>query len=140
MNFFLPVPVSVSIKHLLHDYVSRVYFLAVNGDAKTSGYRNRNSFLSLHHWVRRTPWNQEEVLQSSKLKRFSLKDISKATNNFDSVLGQGGFGSVYKGWVKENTFAAAKWGTGLGIAVKTLSSNSTQGYREWLVSIYYLHI
>lgn len=90
--------------------------------------------------MRRKPWNQEEVLQSSKLKRFSLNDISKATNNFDSVLGQGGFGRVYKGWVKENTFAAAKWGTGLGIAVKTLSGKSAQGYKEWLVSIYYLHI
>ncbi|KAK1353252.1 hypothetical protein POM88_052387 [Heracleum sosnowskyi] len=105
---------------------------SVNGDAKTSGYKNRNSFLSLHHWVRRKPWNQEEVLQSSKLKRFTLNDISKATNKFDSVLGEGGFGRVYKGWVKENTFAAAKWGTGLGIAVKSSHGSSAQGYKEWL--------
>lgn len=124
------------LKHLLPDHVSIVYFPAVNGDAKTSGYRNRNSFLSLHHWVRRKPQNQEEFLQSSNLKRFSINDLSKATNNFDSVLGEGGFGRVYKGWVKENTFAAAKWGTGLGIAVKTLHGNSKQGYREWLVSFY----
>lgn len=55
-------------------------------------------------------------------------------------MGEGGFGRVYKGWVKENTFAAAKWGTGLGIAVKTLHGNSKQGYREWLVSFYYIHI
>ncbi|KAK1387719.1 putative vascular endothelial growth factor receptor 2 (VEGFR2) [Heracleum sosnowskyi] len=111
---------------------------SVNGDAKTSGYRNRNSFLSLHHLMRRKPWNQEEVLQSSKLKRFSLNDISKATNKFDSVLGEGGFGRVYKGWVKENTFAAAKWGTGLGIAVKSLHGSSAQGYKEWLAEIKFL--
>ncbi|KAL8158154.1 receptor-like cytoplasmic kinase 176 [Apium graveolens] len=120
----------------LLSFTARIF--SVNGDAKTSGYRNRNSFLSLHHWVRRTPSNQEEVLQSSKLKRFSINDLNKATNNFDSVLGEGGFGRVYKGWVKENTFAAAKWGTGLGIAVKTLHGNSKQGYREWLAEIRFL--
>lgn len=59
-----------------------------------------------------------------------------ATRNFrpDSVLGEGGFGSVFKGWIDENSFAAAKAGTGMVIAVKRLNQESFQGHREWLVS------
>ena len=59
-----------------------------------------------------------------------------ATRNFrpDSVLGEGGFGSVFKGWIDEHSFAAAKPGTGMVIAVKRLNQESFQGHKEWLVS------
>lgn len=61
-----------------------------------------------------------------------------ATRNFHpgSRIGQGGFGCVFKGWVDDNTFAAAEWGTGLAIAVKRLNHGRGRGYQEWLVSIY----
>ncbi|KAK1373896.1 putative serine/threonine-protein kinase PBL10 [Heracleum sosnowskyi] len=77
------------------------------------------------------------VLQPTKLKSFSFDELSVATRNFhpDSLIGNGGFGSVFKGWVDENTFAAAKWGTGLVIAVKRLSPTSSQSCREWLAEI-----
>jgi hypothetical protein len=54
------------------------------------------------------------------------------------VLGEGGFGSVFKGWIDENSLAPAKPGTGIVIAVKRLNQESFQGHREWLVSIIYL--
>jgi hypothetical protein len=59
-----------------------------------------------------------------------------ATRNFrpDSVLGEGGFGSVFKGWIDEQTFSAAKPGTGMVIAVKRLNQDGFQGHKEWLVS------
>lgn len=87
--------------------------------------------------VRPTAWNQEKVLQSSKLRSFTFNVLSVATRDFhpDSKLGEGGFGSVYEGWVDKNTFAVAKWGSGLVIAVKRLNRESTQGYQQWLVSI-----
>ncbi|GKE68901.1 probable serine/threonine-protein kinase PBL3, partial [Tanacetum coccineum] len=68
------------------------------------------------------------------LKAFSLSDLKIATKNFrpDSLLGEGGFGQVFKGWVDETTFAPAKPGTGLVIAVKILKADSRQGHREWL--------
>ncbi|OMO86361.1 hypothetical protein CCACVL1_09617 [Corchorus capsularis] len=55
---------------------------------------------------------------------FSLKQIKAATNNFDSVnkIGEGGFGPVYKGELSDGTI----------IAVKQLSSKSSQGNREFL--------
>ncbi|PPD70286.1 hypothetical protein GOBAR_DD32830 [Gossypium barbadense] len=55
---------------------------------------------------------------------FTLKQIKAATNNFDSgnKIGEGGFGPVYKGQLADGTI----------IAVKQLSSKSSQGNREFL--------
>lgn len=81
-------------------------------------------------------------MQSSNLKNFTYNELKTATRNFrpDSVLGEGGFGSVFKGWIDEQSFAATKPGTGLVIAVKRLNQEGFQGHREWLVSIVLLPI
>uniref|UniRef100_A0A2P2J724 Protein kinase APK1Aic-like isoform X2 n=1 Tax=Rhizophora mucronata TaxID=61149 RepID=A0A2P2J724_RHIMU len=83
-----------------------------------------------------TPRSEGEILQSSNLKSFTFADLKMATRNFrtDSVLGEGGFGSVFKGWIDRHSFAATKPGTGMVIAVKRLKQESLQGHREWLVS------
>lgn len=83
-----------------------------------------------------TPRSEGEILQSSNVKSFTFNELRTATRNFrpDSVLGEGGFGSVFKGWIDEHTFAAAKPGTGIVIAVKKLNQEGFQGHREWLVS------
>ncbi|KAK9156667.1 hypothetical protein Scep_003241 [Stephania cephalantha] len=87
-----------------------------------------------------TPRTEGEILQSSNLKSFSFNDLKSATRNFrpDSVLGEGGFGSVFKGWVDENALTAAKPGTGIVIAVKRLNQEGFQGHREWLAEVNYL--
>ncbi|XP_030512595.1 probable serine/threonine-protein kinase PBL10 isoform X2 [Rhodamnia argentea] len=87
-----------------------------------------------------TPRTEDEILQLSNLKSFSYNELRVATRNFrpDSVLGEGGFGSVYKGWVDERTFAATKPGTGIVIAVKRLNQEGFQGHKEWLTEINYL--
>ncbi|CAL9098215.1 unnamed protein product, partial [Musa textilis] len=71
---------------------------------------------------------------------FIFNELRIATRNFrpDSVLGEGGFGSVFKGWIDEHTFAAAKPGTGLVIAVKKLNQDGFQGHREWLTEVDFL--
>ncbi|KAK1395212.1 hypothetical protein POM88_014268 [Heracleum sosnowskyi] len=91
--------------------------------------------------------SEEEVDQlvpakRSELKCFTFTDLRKATREFHpySVLGDGGFGSVYKGWINENTYAAAKWGTGMAIAVKKLNLEGFQGHREFLSEIVFLRI
>uniref|UniRef100_F6HMD7 non-specific serine/threonine protein kinase n=1 Tax=Vitis vinifera TaxID=29760 RepID=F6HMD7_VITVI len=58
---------------------------------------------------------------------FTLRQIKAATNNFDAAnkLGEGGFGSVYKGTLLDGTI----------IAVKQLSSKSKQGNREFVNEI-----
>jgi hypothetical protein len=63
--------------------------------------------------------------------------MKSATRGFkpDTLLGEGGFGKVYKGWLDEKTLTPAKAGSGVMVAIKKLNSESTQGFQEWQVSL-----
>jgi len=67
-------------------------------------------------------------LNAPKLRVFTLAELRAATKNFraDSVIGEGGFGRVYKGLIR---------GEGLKVAVKKLNPEGFQGVAEWQVSI-----
>ncbi|KAG7549227.1 Protein kinase-like domain superfamily [Arabidopsis thaliana x Arabidopsis arenosa] len=86
------------------------------------------------------PRTEGEILQNANLKNFSLSELKSATRNFrpDSVVGEGGFGCVFKGWIDEASLAPSKPGTGIVIAVKRLNQEGFQGHREWLAEINYL--
>ncbi|XP_027332456.1 probable serine/threonine-protein kinase PBL23 [Abrus precatorius] len=62
------------------------------------------------------------------VKIFTYEDVSEATNNFsaDCLVGEGGFGNVYKGYLKsvEQT-----------VAVKVLNREGNQGTREFFAEI-----
>lgn len=45
---------------------------------------------------------------SSAFKKFSYKETKKATNNFSTVIGEGGFGTVYKAEFEGGSVAAVK--------------------------------
>ncbi|XVE59822.1 hypothetical protein DITRI_Ditri05aG0077800 [Diplodiscus trichospermus] len=77
---------------------------------------------------------------SSNLKSFSFSDLKNATKNFrsEALLGEGGFGCVFKGWIDENTFAPTRPGTGIVVAIKRLKAESFQGHKEWLAEVNYL--
>ena len=76
-----------------------------------------------------------EMLESTPVKNFTFNELKLATRNFrpDSVIGEGGFGCVFKGWLDETSLTPTKPGTGLVIAVKKLNREGLQGHREWLV-------
>ncbi|PIN01968.1 Serine/threonine protein kinase [Handroanthus impetiginosus] len=59
--------------------------------------------------------------------QFTLRQIKAATRNFNPAnkIGEGGFGSVYKGLLSDGTI----------IAVKQLSSKSKQGTREFVTEV-----
>ena len=82
-----------------------------------------------------TPMFSEELKVSSDLRKFTFNELKMATRNFrpESLLGEGGFGCVFKGWIEENGTAPVKPGTGLTVAVKTLNHDGLQGHKEWLV-------
>ncbi|KAK7404573.1 hypothetical protein VNO78_05526 [Psophocarpus tetragonolobus] len=84
--------------------------------------------------VPQTPQSEGEILQSSNLKNFSLIELTAATRNFrkDTVLGESGFGSVFKGWIDDHSLSAAKPGTGIVVAVKRIDQDSFQGHQDWL--------
>lgn len=60
-------------------------------------------------------------------KIYSLTEINKATNNFDSrrILGEGGFGIVYSGVLEDDR----------KVAVKVLKRDDRQGSREFLAEV-----
>lgn len=70
------------------------------------------------------------------LKMFTLADLKTATKNFrsDTIIGEGGFGQVFKGWVEEKTLAPTRPGVGIPVAVKKSNPDSAQGLHEWQAS------
>ena len=72
---------------------------------------------------------------ASQLLKFTFNELKAATRNFrpESILGEGGFGCVFKGWIEENGTALVKPDTGLTVAVKDLNHEGLQGHKEWVV-------
>ncbi|KAJ4772174.1 Leucine-rich repeat protein kinase family protein [Rhynchospora pubera] len=66
--------------------------------------------------------NLLKELDSEPAHRFELSEIEDATDNFEKIIGKGGFGSVYYG----------KLNDGSEIAVKVHNTESNQGIREFI--------
>ncbi|CAD6225231.1 unnamed protein product [Miscanthus lutarioriparius] len=90
----------------------------------TTGIPYRGSYGPLISAISITPNLQALDLQTGS---FTLRQIKVATRNFDlaNKIGEGGFGSVYKGLLSDGTV----------IAVKQLSARSKQGNREFVNEI-----
>ncbi|RVW31469.1 Receptor-like protein kinase FERONIA [Vitis vinifera] len=67
-------------------------------------------------------------LTSDLSHHFSLQDIKTATKNFDKgyIVGEGGFGNVYKGYISGGTTP---------VAIKRLNPESQQGAHEFMTEI-----
>ncbi|KAJ1378463.1 Serine-threonine/tyrosine-protein kinase, catalytic domain [Sesbania bispinosa] len=87
-----------------------------------------------------TPRSEGDILSSPHLKAFTFNDLKNASRNFcpDNLIGQGGFGYVYKGWIDGQSLGAAKSGLGIAVAVKKLKPEGFQGHKEWLSEVNYL--
>ncbi|XVE88774.1 hypothetical protein DITRI_Ditri19aG0095800 [Diplodiscus trichospermus] len=68
--------------------------------------------------------NREDQLLESKSPKFTYSEVLRITNNFERVLGKGGFGTVYHGYLD-----------GTQVAVKMLSSISIQGYKKFQAEV-----
>lgn len=80
-----------------------------------------------HSSTRHAPEIDDELSGVKNVTLFSYKQLRIATDDFSPVnkIGEGGFGSVYKGRLKSGKMAA----------IKVLSSESKQGVREFLTEI-----
>ncbi|CAN7082372.1 unnamed protein product, partial [Brassica oleracea var. botrytis] len=86
-----------------------------------------------------------QVLESPNLRVYSFLELKTATKGFkqDLMLGEGGFGKVYRGWIhaeRPETLAPSKGGSGMTVAVKRLSSESVQGFEEWRTAVNFLGV
>ncbi|KAE8720094.1 putative serine/threonine-protein kinase Cx32 [Hibiscus syriacus] len=78
------------------------------------------------------------ILETPNLKVFTFAEMKTATKNFNTLLGEGGFGKVYKGWLDEKTLAPSKAGSGMIVAIKKLKQESVQGFHEWQSEVNFL--
>ncbi|KAM3295261.1 hypothetical protein ACQJBY_037879 [Aegilops geniculata] len=76
--------------------------------------------------------NKEEAAVTARA--FTFAELSEATGGFrvESMLGEGGFGPVYRGRLRD--------GSGTEVAVKQLDRNGLQGTREFLVEVLMLSL
>ncbi|XP_045789577.1 probable LRR receptor-like serine/threonine-protein kinase At1g05700 isoform X2 [Trifolium pratense] len=82
--------------------------------------------ISLGFWI----FRRHKVTSTNSMKRgslipkqhaFSYTEILNITDNFKTIIGEGGFGEVYFGTLQNQT----------QVAVKRLSPSSVQGYKEF---------
>lgn len=99
-----------TLRHTLSESVSDL-----SESCSTPRYNNNNNTLLYTHVI-----------------AFTLYELETITKSFrgDYILGEGGFGTVYKGYIDENVRVGLK---SLPVAVKVLNKEGLQGHREWLV-------
>ncbi|MFS7947934.1 putative protein kinase RLK-Pelle-CrRLK1L-1 family [Helianthus anomalus] len=78
----------------------------------------------------RSTRSTHSTLPSDRCRRFSLKELKAATDEFDDIfiIGNGGFGKVYKGHIDIDNAKTI-------VAIKRLDSSSTQGFQEFHTEI-----
>ncbi|RVW80628.1 probable serine/threonine-protein kinase PBL11 [Vitis vinifera] len=76
---------------------------------------------------------KEEVLHAYRPTQFSYNVLHAATNKFSNknLIGRGGFGDVFKGWIHSCAKTPAKPNDGQAIAVKRLRNKQPQGHEAW---------
>ncbi|XP_038898671.1 LRR receptor-like serine/threonine-protein kinase IOS1, partial [Benincasa hispida] len=78
-------------------------------------------------WIVKLKKNRQNgtgVLLESKRRQFTYSEVLKMTNNFERILGEGGFGMVYYGLIDN-----------VQVAVKLLSQASGQGYQQFQAEV-----
>lgn len=76
------------------------------------------------------------ILPISNLRIFTLAELKAATRNFrsDAMLGEGGFGRVFKGYLAIEDVDPSSHSKGrVAVAIKKLNPESVQGFQEWKV-------
>lgn len=76
----------------------------------------------------------------AQLRAFDYDELRNATSDFGRAqkLGEGGFGGVYKGFVRP--LADGKPDSRVAVAVKRLNQRGLQGHKQWLAEVQFLGV
>lgn len=116
----------------------------VSSNAKSESPKDQSPSEKARKDDSKLPSNPEEVedlrrcVSAKPLIAFTFNELKTITGNFrhDYMLGRGGFGSVYKGFIAEDLREGLK---PITVAVKIHDGdNSHQGHREWLAEVIFL--
>eukprot|EP00897_Mesotaenium_endlicherianum_P006253 jgi/Mesen1/5656/ME000286S04872 len=86
-------------------------------------------------------FDKDVLLQfdSEPPREFVFSELQAATENFseDRILGEGGYGKVFEGWVLEKNKETGVE-EGKQVAIKLLNQEGLQGFNEWLTEVIFL--
>ncbi|MBA0685800.1 hypothetical protein Goari_013446 [Gossypium aridum] len=76
--------------------------------------------------------------KAHNLRVFSFSELKQATRDFNLLhkIGEGGFGSVYKGTIRP----AGGKGEPFEVAIKKLNKNGLQGHKQWVAEVQFLGV
>ncbi|XP_019454812.1 PREDICTED: probable serine/threonine-protein kinase CST [Lupinus angustifolius] len=116
--------------------ISHFFGPSSSNNTSTSLWGSENSQVSRTREEEEFPNGQ--ILDVANLTVFTLAELRAATKNFrrDNLLGEGGFGRVYRGRIKERIGSSS--GKKLTVAIKVLNSDSIQGFEEWQTEVNFL--
>ena len=67
---------------------------------------------------------KDDSLLQFKKQIYSYSDVLKITNNFNTIVGKGGFGTVYLGYIDDTP-----------VAVKMLSPSIVHGFQQFQAEV-----
>lgn len=93
-------------------------------DSTVSAVSSPQGGMPISKW---TPADSKSFPRPKQTREFTYEELSEATNGFapSAFIGEGGFGKVYGGVLKDGT----------AVAIKKLTTGGNQGDREFLVEV-----
>nr|POF21779.1 putative lrr receptor-like serine/threonine-protein kinase [Quercus suber] len=110
----IAVPIGASVGVLL--ILSLIVVAVLWGLKRRKKDKNKVAIAGTESNIQNTSFQSIESIQ----RQFTYADLIKITNNFERILGKGGFGQVYHGYIDDTL-----------VAVKVLAVASDQGYQQF---------
>ncbi|KAH7515151.1 hypothetical protein FEM48_Zijuj11G0165500 [Ziziphus jujuba var. spinosa] len=128
---------SAVVTHAQVQQLNMLSSLPVKNGEKKQNHNRSISDLSDPSTPRNFEDSRKNALLYTHVIAFTLYELETITKSFrsDYILGEGGFGTVYKGYIDENVRVGLK---SLPVAVKVLNKEGLQGHREWLTEVNFL--
>ncbi|XP_050378910.1 nodulation receptor kinase-like [Argentina anserina] len=106
---------------LLVTAVAGVIFFLSRKNLMPRGKFSKTSYPMAKNLIFSLPSMDDLVIKSISIETFTLDYLEAVTQSYKTLIGEGGFGSVYRGTLTD----------GQEVAVKVRSATSTQGTREF---------